>query len=501
MNVQPVLARDALCPHTIRVDAEWRLSDVLDKVEQIRATHAVVFEQDHFHGVVLLQAILHRAPQRIFADLVLRPPPPSTPGDAPIERVGGMLETSRVDAVNVTGPGGDHLGLVTGNSLLRALLAASQRHVQTVERLKEHQERLSTLGLMTGGIVHDLNNSLTPLLGQLELLRLFDYVLPRAGRERLASALTAAGDAVGVIRRLQDFARRNDAPVEHIPLDPSALLSEVRELTRPKWRTEAERSGKRIEMEIESEPVPLVAGVAGQLREVLTNLIFNAVDAIGHTGRILLRAREQGGQVLLEVGDTGAGMSEAVRARCFDRFFTTKGETGTGLGLPVSAELVRAHGGHLEVDTAPEQGSTFRLVLPPCKESEAKTPTAPDLPPRRRVLCIDDDPKLLDTIRDLLDHLGQEVETARGGAAGLARIHSGSYDVVITDLSMDPPGGRDIIQAVRRALPGTHVVLLTGWPRSAILSELPATLQPDQLLSKPIGLDDLQRALNTLPGA
>lgn len=364
MNNQPVLARDALCPHTVQVHPEWRVSDVLDRIGQVRATHAVVFDQAIYRGVVPLQAILHRAPQRIFADLLLHPPPPVVPEDAPIEEVGALLDETKGDAVNVTSASGTHLGLVTGNSLLGALLAASRQHIQLVERCKEHQERLSTLGLMTGGVVHDLNNSLTPLLGQLELLRLFDFVLPKAGRERLQAALTAAGDAVDAIRRLQSFTRQEDTGTKPALLDPATLLTDVRELTRPKWSTEAERRGKQVAVEIACEPTPGIKGVPGQLREVLTNLIFNAVDAIEQSGRIVLRARADEHRVVLEVSDTGTGMNETVRSRCFDRFFTTKGEAGTGLGLSVSEELIRAHGGHIDVSTGPGRGATFRILLP-----------------------------------------------------------------------------------------------------------------------------------------
>ncbi len=359
----PAFASDALCPHTLRVDAECRATEVMALAEQIHATHAVVFERERFFGVARLQANLYRTPQRIFADLVLRPPPPAVAADAPLDELEPLLAAGTADAIQVTGPGGDHLGLVTGTSLLRALLAAARGQGRGAQQLERRQERLSALGLMTGGMVHDVNHSLSPLVGQLELLRLFDRILPPEGRDRLAAARLAADDAVAAIRRLQQFNGAGTA-ARPGPVDPGGLLDEVRDLTRPMWCTAAGRAGKRITLEVDRRPLPLVLGVAGQLREVLVNLVFNAIDAIAASGRILLQARAEDHQVLIAVRDTGCGMSPAVRRRCCARFFSTKGDRGTGLGLAVSAELVAQHHGRLEIDSTPGAGTTVRVILP-----------------------------------------------------------------------------------------------------------------------------------------
>ena len=359
----PAVASDALCPHTLRVDAETRAADVMALAEQIHATHAVVFDRERFFGVARLQANLYRTPQRIFADLVLRPPPPAVAAETPLDELEPLLAAGNADAIRVTAADADHLGLVTGTSLLRALLAAARGQGRGAKQLERRQERLSALGLMTGGMVHDGNNSLSPLVGQLELLRLFDRILPPEGRDRLAAARLAADDAVAAIRRLQQFTGA-DTAARPGPVDPGGLLDEVRDLTRPMWCTAAGRAGKRIALEVDRRPVPLVLGVAGQLREVLVNLVSNAIDAIAASGRILLQARAEDHRVLIAVRDTGCGMSPAVRQRCCERFFSTKGDRGTGLGLAVSAELVACHHGRLEIDSTPGAGTTVRVILP-----------------------------------------------------------------------------------------------------------------------------------------
>ncbi|NQT11304.1 MAG: PAS domain S-box protein, partial [Planctomycetes bacterium] len=209
-------------------------------------------------------------------------------------------------------------------------LRESQRRLQesldelrTTQEQVVQQERLRALGEMASGVGHDLNNSLSPVLGYSEML-LEDTSLPGSVREFLKWIRNGARDAATVVARLREFYRPSGPGESRRPVELAALLEEVVQLTRPKWRDEAQREGRKIECHARSDDAPLALGNAAEIREVLTNLIFNAVDAMPSGGRIELRFRGESGGAVVEVADTGVGMSDEVRAKCLEPFFTTK---------------------------------------------------------------------------------------------------------------------------------------------------------------------------------
>ena len=298
------------------------------------------------------------------------------------------------------------------------LYTAAQQALTDLRQAQEElirAEKLRGLGQMAAGIAHDLNNTLATILGQTELLRL--RTRSPAVQEGLETLQTAATDGAAVVRRLQDFARQRGAgPLG--PCDLTQLVTETLEITRPRWREEPRRKGSVIEPTVDLAGLPLIEGQPAEIREALTNLVFNAVDAMpdgGHlrfTGR-MVEAAEGGSPVQtprapvapgveldtpppawveLTVADTGIGMTDEVRGRIFDPFFTTKGLHGTGLGLSVVYGIMERHGGRIDVTSAPGQGTSFRLRFRAAPQDAAAGRTAPHVgpgplpahPPRRR---------------------------------------------------------------------------------------------------------------------
>jgi CheY-like chemotaxis protein/anti-sigma regulatory factor (Ser/Thr protein kinase) len=259
--------------------------------------------------------------------------------------------------------------------------------------------------------------------------------------------------------------------------------------------------------------LPAIMGVEHELRDALTNLIFNAVDAMPDGGPLTLRttvAPKQEPQseepavakfVQVEVIDAGIGMDEDTRRRCLEPFFTTKGERGTGLGLAMVYGTMQRHSADIEIESEVGIGTTMRFsfAIPTAPAvGAAALSTATAVPPLR-ILVVDDDPLVLKSMRDALELDGHSVTTADGGQAGIdaflaARAQGNPFPVVITDLGMPYVDGRKVSSAVKTAAPGTILLMLTGWGQRLVADgEIPTHV--DRVLSKPPKLRELREAL------
>ncbi|MEY2499308.1 MAG: hypothetical protein QOD12_2864 [Verrucomicrobiota bacterium] len=236
--------------------------------------------------------------------------------------------------------------------------------LQTAQRQAVQQERLSAFGEMAGGVVHDFSNALMSVIGYSEML-----LTNASARTDEATALeylgiinTAGRDGAHVVSRLRDFYRPRDAADLFEPLDLSEIVLQSVALARP--RGAKRESDKAVSFQTDFDSDVTAAGIGAELREVLTNLIFNALDAIPGAGLITLRTFRQDGAAILEVIDTGVGMTPDVKERCLEPFFTTKGDHGTGLGLAMVFGIIKRHQGTLEIESASGRGTTFRISLP-----------------------------------------------------------------------------------------------------------------------------------------
>ncbi|OGG56204.1 MAG: hypothetical protein A3F84_16430 [Candidatus Handelsmanbacteria bacterium RIFCSPLOWO2_12_FULL_64_10] len=363
-----------------------------------------------------------------------------------------------------------------------AELRQTQQHVI-------QQERLRALGQMASGIAHDFNNALSPILGFSELLLISPESLGNQEKAThyLQSIHTAAQDAAGVVKRLSEFYRRRDEREVLLPVKLNPLVEQVISLTQPRWREQALANGITVDVEADLQEVPIISGDEVGLREALTNLIFNAVDAMPHDGTITLRTRPDGERVVLEVSDTGAGMTEEVRKRCLEPFFTTKGERGTGMGLAMVYGIVQRHKGEIDIQSEPGRGTTFTLRLPVRVEQRTeKRPQETEVRVRPlRVLIVDDDPAIGELIAEYLASDGHTAERAASGREGLEKFRGERFDLVVTDRAMPEMSGDQMAVAAKQIAPGVPVLMLTGFgDMMQVSGERPRDV--DFILGKPV---------------
>jgi signal transduction histidine kinase/DNA-binding response OmpR family regulator len=342
------------------------------------------------------------------------------------------------------------------DSAVKAIEASQQRLVKA--------ERLRALGEMAAGVAHDFNNLLAVILGRTELMLAVtaDPSLLRG----LTSVRQAALDGAQTVRRIQEFTRtRRTRPFGRV--DVAALLHDVVDLTRPRWEGEAQSRGLHYEVAVEGPGVPVVAGLPEELREVFTNLLVNALEAMPTGGRLTFRTSAADGWVVVSAEDTGHGMTEEVRRRVFEPFFTTKGVRGTGLGLAVAWGIVTRHGGTIEIESEIGRGTRFVVRLPAGASGEGAEDevTAPLGQPRRsaRLLVIEDEPPVREVVCDMLEAGGYAVVAAGGGAEGVALCQAEPVDLVLTDVSMPEMSGWDVAARLSEQFPGLPVGFLTGW--------------------------------------
>ena len=280
-----------------------------------------------------------------------------------LQVVSTCLEGFTNEHVQITYLVADLLGPAISNCQLVLRLRAAYQNLRATQDKLVQTEKMRALGELASGVAHNFNNSLCSVLGFLEIAML-DPALPPSCRRHLEASRVGALDAAQIVQRVQAFARPRQEGIGFEPLDVNALVSTAVELARPKWETSQRLLQKLIEVDVQAHAAAMVTGNPTELREVLANLIFNAVDAMPQGGQITVRAWNSAADVFISVRDTGMGMSDFVRQRVFEPLFTTKGQRGTGLGLSISFAVIQRHGGEITVESALGEGSTFTVRLP-----------------------------------------------------------------------------------------------------------------------------------------
>lgn len=359
-------------------------------------------------------------------------------------------------------------------------------------------DKLRALGELAAGVAHNLNNSLTVIQGRAQLLSMRSAA-DDSNKKSLEVITQAVGDCSQTLRRLLDFSRRN-ASRNAVPVDLSELVTSSVEIARPKWQAEpANRTGS-IEVRLNAPNAVLALGDSSELREVVLNLIFNAVDAMPQGGTIEIGTSREGSSARFWVADNGAGMSQEVIARIFEPFYSTKGERGTGLGLSASHGIIENHSGDINVTSEPGKGTRFDVILPLHETGTASavvTPVAPLEIKSARVLVVEDEEKVRVLLNDAFRSEGHDVTEAATGAEALKRLDAGEFDLMICDLGLPELSGLHVARWVKEFRPDLPVIIATGFAEM-IAQEDYDKARIDDVISKPYALSDVLLRANTL---
>ncbi|HYO99762.1 MAG TPA: ATP-binding protein [Pyrinomonadaceae bacterium] len=378
-------------------------------------------------------------------------------------------------------------------------VAELSHYITEQERLRQQfsqLEKLSALGELASGVAHDFNNVLAGILGRAQLMLRTDD--PEKLARGLQIIIKTAEDGAKTVKRIQDFARqRRDH--DFAPVSVDQLLLDVGEMTRPRWKDRAEANDIYIRLDLQINSNALVRGDESELREVLVNMVFNAVDAMPTGGTLTLATNEVDQSVVISVSDTGCGMTPDVRSRIFDPFFTTKGKAGNGLGLAVSYGIILRHEGEIEVESEAGSGSTFKIKLPVAKgapeasvsESEptpARTTALVAESTRARILVVDDEAHVRELLCEMVQSEGCEAVAAGGGTEALELFDGDKFDGVFTDVGMPGMNGWELSRLLRERNAHLPLAVITGWGDVVGTGEQQAA-RIDWVVTKPFSMN------------
>ena len=357
-------------------------------------------------------------------------------------------------------------------------------------------DKLRALGELAAGVAHNLNNSFTVILGRAQLLAMRSS--DDASKKSLEVITQAVADCSQTLRRLLDFSRR-DSSRTLVPVDLTELITSSVEIARPKWQgASATRTGT-IDVRLNTSGPVLALGDAAELREVILNLLFNAVDAMPRGGTIEAGTRAEGKTARFWIADTGSGMGPEVIPRIFEPFYTTKGERGTGLGLSASHGIIENHGGHINVTSEPGKGTRFEVSMRIREEMSFENSLAGQRPMTKpnpaRVLIVEDEEKIRTMLNDAFRAAGHHVMDAANGSDALKRLESSEFDLMICDLGLPELSGLHVARWVKEFRPDLPVIIATGFAEM-ITSEDYAKARIDEVISKPYAAGDVLNRAN-----
>ncbi|MES2176631.1 MAG: ATP-binding protein [Gemmatimonadota bacterium] len=370
---------------------------------------------------------------------------------------------------------------------LERMVQERTRELLALQEAAARDRRLAAVGQLAAGVMHDVNNALNPIMAAAYLLEM-NAENPAAVRDYAVRISRAAETGAATAARVGRFIRQEPLlGSREESVDLSVMVDEVVAMTRPLWQERAK--GGIVKLEETLAPKAMIRGIAGELREALLNLVQNALDAMAGGGTLRIRTTADQNEVTVAVTDTGVGMSAEVRERAFEPFFTTKGVNGTGLGLAEVYGIARRHRGRAEIESAPGEGTTVRLLFPPGSVEVARTSDATKrvrLP--KTILLVEDHVDSREFMQALLESDGHRVEAVRNVEEARERLQDDSFalDVLVTDIGLPDGSGWDLVAFARERRPKLRIGVVTGWePRN---EQDPAC---DFTLRKPVGAADL----------
>ena len=387
---------------------------------------------------------------------------------------------------------GQHISIESNISLLRnkdgqiiggVSFIRDVTEKKRVESVMLQTEKLKSLGELAGGVAHDFNNVLSAILGRVQLLKI--KIEPPSGKRESRKSVhdlkkgleiieKASLDGAETVRRIQEFSRRRADDKNFTQVDINELIGHALEFTRMRWKDDTESKGIKTKIIKEFSSLPSIAGSASELREVFTNFINNALDAMPQGGQIKIKTFKKGRNVFVKLEDTGTGIPKAIRDRIFDPFFTTKGPQSTGLGMSVSYGIINRHRGIIKTESVEGKGTTFTIKLPIIsgKISEVEVKPLPREREKARILVVEDEEGVRELLKDILTDGGYEVETASRGSEGIKMFKKKDFDLVFTDLGMPGMSGWQVAEETKKINKNTPVALITGWEVQLENSEL-----------------------------
>jgi PAS domain S-box-containing protein len=364
----------------------------------------------------------------------------------------------------------DNEKVIAGISIARDITERKRMQQQLMQ-----SEKLRSLGELAGGVAHDFNNVLAAILGRVQLLKM-QFKPPYGKKEKRKSILDltksldiiekASLDGAETVRRIQEFSRKRVDDKDFTQVDINELLDNALDFTRVRWRSEADSKGIKINIEKNYSPLPCTLGSPSELREVFTNLLNNALDAMPGGGIIRIKTFKEDDYIALTIEDTGVGIPEAIRNRIFDPFFTTKGVQSTGLGMSISYGIINRHKGTIAVESVESKGTIFSIKLPiqemKLKSEEAIKPVETK-GRKAKILIIEDEEEVGQLLYDILISRNHEVEVASDGSQGLELFKSRDFDLVFTDLGMPSMSGWQVADEIKHIGKKVPVAIITGW--------------------------------------
>ncbi len=385
---------------------------------------------------------------------------------------------------------------IAGVSILRDVTERKEMEHKLLQ-----SEKLKSLGELAGGVAHNFNNALAVILGRAQLLKINIGPPPDKGERRksiielkkgLETIEKASLDGAETVRRIQEFSRRRDDDRYFTSVDMNNIIDDALEFTKLNWKNGAESKGIKINIKKELSTLPSVSGSAAELREVLTNIINNAIFAMPQGGTITVKTFRKGGYACITVQDTGMGIPEAIRDRIFDPFFTTKGPQSSGLGMSVSYGIIERHRGTISVDSPEGKGTTFTIEIPFSEKTAEEGKVVPISSGQKKVniLIVEDEEDVRNVLKDVLTHEGHRVETASNGKLGIEKFKKKNFDIVLTDLGMPGMSGWQVAEKIKAINGKIPIVLITGWSIDLKESEM-REKGIDFIMKKPYKLDQL----------
>jgi signal transduction histidine kinase/CheY-like chemotaxis protein len=356
-------------------------------------------------------------------------------------------------------------------------------------------EKLRALGDMAGGVAHDFNNILGTILGRIQLVGRKNHdpdIIPE-----LEAIEEATLEGRATVRRLQDFTHVSSRS-DYERVDLREVVREAIKTTSPAWKSTAHRKGVTIELHTDLKVIPAIEGNREELREAVSNVILNAVDALPEGGNIWISTMQSDDMAILRIADDGIGMDDDTKDKMFFPFYSTKGTRGSGMGLSIVYGIMFRHQAEIGVESSPGKGAEFifKFGIQENREATGAVVSSPGEGSSLKILLVDDDPALLGVVEDMIDYLGHACRKTDSGRKAIEMLQRETFDLVVTDLGMPDVNGWDVARFCRRECPDMPVILISGW--GAQIDEREAREKVDAVLAKPFRIEEFEDTISTV---